>query len=76
MMSDNCLLYDRTCTDCGECDQCDLNRTKRCDNCGRCIDSNSEFLSLDVMKYLSEHQEQGTKKVNENPVKKKKNTET
>ncbi|MDR0396685.1 MAG: hypothetical protein LBH66_05225 [Oscillospiraceae bacterium] len=33
----DCVLYDRPCTECGECDRCDINPEKRCDNCMRCV---------------------------------------
>ena len=33
-----CILYDRICTECGECMMCDLDPTKKCDNCGKCLE--------------------------------------
>ena len=33
-----CVLYDRICTECGECMMCDLDPTKKCDNCGKCLE--------------------------------------
>ena len=41
-----CVLYDRTCTNCGECDICDLNPKKTCDNCGKCIEDDAFFRSI------------------------------
>lgn len=57
-MSDPCVLYDRQCIDCGECDICDINKAKRCDNCGKCIDEPEEFRSLDIKKFMKEHDEE------------------
>ena len=33
-----CILYDRICTECGECMMCDLDPSKKCDNCGKCLE--------------------------------------
>ncbi|MGN0817970.1 MAG: hypothetical protein ACI4L9_03275 [Candidatus Coproplasma sp.] len=35
---EECVLYDRLCTECGECDMCNLDPEKICDNCGECLD--------------------------------------
>lgn len=37
-LGDECVLEDRTCTECGKCDLCDLNPSKQCDNCCQCIE--------------------------------------
>jgi hypothetical protein len=37
-MNNECLLYDRQCTDCGQCDICDLDSNKICDDCCKCLD--------------------------------------
>ena len=48
MKNKKCVLYDRDCIDCGECDICDLDPSKICDNCGKCIDSGSDYNTVDV----------------------------
>ncbi len=38
-LGEECVLEDRTCTECGECDYCDLEPSKICDNCCQCIET-------------------------------------
>ncbi|MDF2524267.1 MAG: hypothetical protein K0R31_1908 [Clostridiales bacterium] len=56
-MSEDCVLYDRTCIDCGECDICDLDSNKRCDDCGRCIDESEDYRILDIEEFIAEQEE-------------------
>lgn len=45
----NCILYDnRECIQCGECDRCDLDLNKICDNCCKCIESDADFVAVEV----------------------------
>lgn len=43
-----CILEDRLCTECGECDCCELDSDKICDNCCKCIDSEADYLGIEV----------------------------
>lgn len=52
-MAEECVLYDRVCENCGECDQCDLEEGKRCDDCGKCIESLSEYRTVDIKKFYN-----------------------
>ena len=43
-----CILYDRTCTECGECSKCVLDPSKICDNCGKCIEDNRDYAEIEI----------------------------
>lgn len=47
-MSKQCILMDRPCSECGECDMCDLDSSKICDNCCKCIDTHSDYKTIDI----------------------------
>lgn len=43
-----CILEERLCTVCGECEVCELNSSKICDNCCECIESQSDYLEIQI----------------------------
>lgn len=43
-----CVLYERVCIECGECDQCDINPEKICDNCMQCMQTDAEYLAIQI----------------------------
>lgn len=43
-----CILENRLCTECGECDRCELNSEKICDNCCQCIDSEADYVGIEI----------------------------
>ncbi len=47
-MCKQCVIEDRVCSECGECDICDLDSNKLCDNCCKCIDSESDYKTIDI----------------------------
>lgn len=47
-MSKQCLLENRTCTNCGECNLCDLDSKKICNNCGKCIGGDADFRAIGI----------------------------
>jgi hypothetical protein len=47
-----CILDDRLCTECGECDRCELNSQKTCDNCCQCIDSDADYVGIEIDEIL------------------------
>lgn len=53
-ISNECELYDRSCTNCGECEICDLDKSKKCDNCSKCIGDTGDYRIIKVDEYLKE----------------------
>jgi hypothetical protein len=44
-----CILDEnKECDNCGECEICDLDSHKICDNCGKCINTDSDYLAIDI----------------------------
>ena len=50
-----CVLEDKYCNDCGQCNVCDLDNTKICDNCCKCIDSGSDYNSINIDEIIEEN---------------------
>ena len=47
-LGEHCILEDRICTECGECDRCELYPDKLCDNCCKCIETDVDYLEIQV----------------------------
>lgn len=57
MVSKECILYDRDCTECGECDICDLDPGKKCDNCFKCLDEIDEYRTVYLEEFMDIQEE-------------------
>jgi hypothetical protein len=62
-MTERCELYDRECINCGECTVCDLDSTKRCDNCCKCIESEGNYRSVNLQKFIEEQNKKEKKQI-------------
>lgn len=58
MEKSNCVLYDRKCINCGECNMCDLDNTKICNNCCKCIDMDSDYISVNIDEIIEGEEEE------------------
>lgn len=58
MEKNNCVLYDRKCINCGECNMCDLDNTKICNNCCKCIDIDSDYISVNIDEIIEGEEEE------------------
>lgn len=47
-MIKKCIIDEKDCINCGECDICDLDKNKICDNCGKCLESDCDFIAIDI----------------------------
>jgi len=55
-MSRQCIIEDRLCYECGECDICDLDSNKLCDNCCKCIDSDTDYKTIDIDEIIEDNE--------------------
>lgn len=53
-MFKQCVLEDRPCNDCKECMICDLDRNKICDNCCKCIESDADYIAVEIDEIIDE----------------------